>query len=485
VSPNSNEVHIYAFDGQGWTLQHVLTEVSSSSRSSLLVITRPRPRPRLTLSNPLQQHDKLVTSIDWAPQTNRLVTCAHDRNAYVWTLEAHPETGSPVWQPTLVLLRINRSATFVRWSPNEEKFAVASGARTIAVCQYDAESNWWVAKHLKKPLRSTVLGLDWHPNSVLLAAGSADGAARVFSAFIKGVDEKCVPFLLALSLLAARLYNCMTDAISCSLQASRFALGRAPPLQHGLRRVHELGRRLGPRHRLLALGRRARLRQCVPPLPRLLSDGSDADADPRPRPPAAHDSMLTVVYPSEADQPPAAVYSVNLASLPCLTLQWTSENALIAAGHDCQPLIFEGSLETGWAQTGSLDQRTGTSSRAAAGPGAGGVGRLNRSEAFNMFRAADSRGVSSSPAAAAGGAGGAPTAPGGGALGAGQKLTSSGTELLTVHQNTITSVRAYSGQPGAVDRVSTTGVDGRLVVWPVSAGGVVGGVTRGVGQLSM
>ncbi|KPV75287.1 uncharacterized protein RHOBADRAFT_31699 [Rhodotorula graminis WP1] len=389
VSPNSNEVHIYAFD-----------------------------------------HDKLVTSIDWAPQTNRLVTCAHDRNAYVWTLEAHPETGSPVWQPTLVLLRINRSATFVRWSPNEEKFAVASGARTIAVCQYDAESNWWVAKHLKKPLRSTVLGLDWHPNSVLLAAGSADGAARVFSAFIKGVDEKppASPW---------------GERLPFNTVCGEF-MSTAGGWVHGI----------------------------------AFSPSGDALAF------VTHDSMLTVVYPSEADQPPAAVYSVNLASLPCLTLQWTSENALIAAGHDCQPLVFEGSLEGGWAQTGSLDQRTGTSTRAAAGPGAGGVGRLNRSEAFNMFRAADSRGVSSSPAPAAGGA---TAAPGGGALGAGQKLTSSGTELLTVHQNTITSVRAYSGPAGAVDRVSTTGVDGRLVVWPVTAGGGggVGGVTRGVGQLSM
>ncbi|KAI9619925.1 hypothetical protein H4Q26_013904 [Puccinia striiformis f. sp. tritici PST-130] len=49
-----------------------------------------------------------------------------------------------------------KSATFVRWSPDEAKFAVGSGARAIAVCQYDDESNWWVAKHLKKPLRSTV-----------------------------------------------------------------------------------------------------------------------------------------------------------------------------------------------------------------------------------------------------------------------------------------------------------------------------------------
>lgn len=136
------------------------------------------------------QHDKLVTSIDWAPETNRIVTCSHDRNAYVWNLTSDPSTGRETWQPTLVLLRLTRSATFARWSPNEEKFAVASGARTIAVCQFDEESNWWVAKHIKKPLRTTVLGLDWHPNSVLLAAGGADGVARVFSAYIKGVDSK-------------------------------------------------------------------------------------------------------------------------------------------------------------------------------------------------------------------------------------------------------------------------------------------------------
>jgi hypothetical protein len=37
---------------------------------------------------------------------------------------------------------------------------------------------------------STVLAIDWHPNNVLLAAGSADMKARVFSAFIKDVDKK-------------------------------------------------------------------------------------------------------------------------------------------------------------------------------------------------------------------------------------------------------------------------------------------------------
>lgn len=83
----------------------------------------------------LLQHDKVITSIDWAPNTNRIVTCSQDRNAYVWKQAQDPQTGATVWKPTLVLLRINRAATFVRWSPNEDKFAVASGARCVDVDQ--------------------------------------------------------------------------------------------------------------------------------------------------------------------------------------------------------------------------------------------------------------------------------------------------------------------------------------------------------------
>ena len=35
-----------------------------------------------------------------------------------------------------------------------------------------------MSKHIKKPIRSTVLSLDWHPNNVLLAAGSCDFKCR-------------------------------------------------------------------------------------------------------------------------------------------------------------------------------------------------------------------------------------------------------------------------------------------------------------------
>eukprot|EP00999_Lentomonas_sp_LEN2_P002869 NODE_733_length_1231_cov_80.584239_g693_i0.p1 GENE.NODE_733_length_1231_cov_80.584239_g693_i0~~NODE_733_length_1231_cov_80.584239_g693_i0.p1 ORF type:complete len:360 (-),score=97.00 NODE_733_length_1231_cov_80.584239_g693_i0:45-1124(-) len=158
LSPNNNEVHIYKKDGAKWTPTAVLKD-----------------------------HDKLVTGIDWAPNTNRIVSCSQDRNAYVWTWE------NSQWKPVLVILRINRAATQVKWSPKEDKFAVSSGARCISVCFFEEDNDWWVSKHIRKPIRSTVLSIDWHPNNVLIAAGSADFKARVFSGYIKGLDKKPDP----------------------------------------------------------------------------------------------------------------------------------------------------------------------------------------------------------------------------------------------------------------------------------------------------
>jgi actin related protein 2/3 complex subunit 1A/1B len=161
ISLNSNDAQIMSRQGQEWKVTETLAE-----------------------------HDKLITAIDWAPKSNRIVTASQDRNAYVWQLTEDPQTGKTSWKPTLVLLRINRAATDVKWSPLEDKFAVGSGARAIAICSFDSENDWWVARQLKKPIRSTVLSVDWHPNNVLLAAGSADMKARVFSAFIKDVDKR-------------------------------------------------------------------------------------------------------------------------------------------------------------------------------------------------------------------------------------------------------------------------------------------------------
>uniref|UniRef100_A0A2P2L109 Actin-related protein 2/3 complex subunit n=2 Tax=Rhizophora mucronata TaxID=61149 RepID=A0A2P2L109_RHIMU len=156
LCPNNNEVHIYKlFQEDRWEKLHVL-----------------------------QKHDQIVSGIDWSVKSNQIVTASHDRNSYVWNQEGME------WVPTLVILRLNRAALCVQWSPRENKFAIGSGAKTVCICYYERENNWWVSKLIRKKHDSSVTSVAWHPNNILLATTSTDGKCRVFSTFIKGVDVR-------------------------------------------------------------------------------------------------------------------------------------------------------------------------------------------------------------------------------------------------------------------------------------------------------
>jgi len=291
---------------------HPIADHSFSADRQTLAVARDnnvelygRSGNKFSLQDELKGHDKTVTGVDIAPSSGRIVTCSQgeanfpiglcsqstwnlsdtsrspDRNAYVW--EPSP-TG---WKPTLVLLRINRAATFVRWSPSEKKFAVGSGARVIAICYFEEENDWWVSKHLKKPIRSTITTVAWHPNSVLLAAGSTDAHARVFSSFIKGVDARPEA-----SVWGERLpFNTVCGEY----------------LNNSAGWVH--GCAFSPSGNALAF--------------------------------TAHDSSITVVYPSGPEQPPTAVVSISTQLLPFLSLIWNGENEIISAGYVSGPCTLK------------------------------------------------------------------------------------------------------------------------------------------------
>ena len=61
----------------------------------------------------------------------------------------------------------------------------------------------------------------------------------------------------------------------------------------------------------------------------------------------SHDAGVSVVYPAGPDEPPKAVINIRTPLLPFLSLLWTNENEIVAAGHDCQPILFHGSHQ-GW-----------------------------------------------------------------------------------------------------------------------------------------
>jgi actin related protein 2/3 complex subunit 1A/1B len=140
---------------------------------------------------------------------------------------------------------------------------------------------------------------------------------------------------------------------------------------------------------------------------------------------ASHDSTLTVVYPSAPEQPPRAVISLSTQVLPFMSLVWSSEDEIIAAGYNCEAYRLQGS-EQGWQLAGSLESK-----------GRPGLAEARDESAFNMFRQMDLKGKSSAD----------------------------DTKLKTVHQNTISTIRSFEEDGGNVRKISSTGVDGRVVIW--------------------
>uniref|UniRef100_A0A914EKC2 Actin-related protein 2/3 complex subunit n=1 Tax=Acrobeloides nanus TaxID=290746 RepID=A0A914EKC2_9BILA len=223
----------------------------------------------------LKEHDLPITGLDWAPNTNRIVSCSQDKNVFVWTFD----NGN--WKPELVLVRINRGATTVKWSPLENKFAVGSSAKLVAVCYYERENDWWVSKHLKKPIRSTVTAIDWHPNNVLLAVGATDFRARVFSAYVKEVDEKPSPNPWGSKMpfgqvMAEYVAAGWIKSVSFSPSGCRLAW-------------------------------------------------------------VAQDSTLSLVDANQDIQKSATVQTTHL---PYATILWVTENSLVVAGFDCSPMLY-------------------------------------------------------------------------------------------------------------------------------------------------
>ncbi|CAD6248975.1 unnamed protein product [Miscanthus lutarioriparius] len=271
--PNNHEVHIYKFFTDKWEKLHVLSK-----------------------------HDQIVSGIDWSKSSNKIVTVSHDRNSYVWTQE-----GSD-WVPTLVILKLNRAALCVQWSPKENKFAVGSGAKSVCVCYYEQENNWWISKVIRKRHESSVTSLAWHPNNIYLATTSTDGKCRVFSTFIKGVDKR--------------------GSQSSTSTDSKFGEQIA---QLDLSSTWVFGVRWSPSGKTLAY--------------------------------AGHNSM--VYFIDEVESSPAA-QNLALRDLPLRDVLFVSERTLVGVGFDCNPMIFTADDTGLWSFIRFLDERKAAPSASKA-----------------------------------------------------------------------------------------------------------------------
>lgn len=329
ISPSTNLIYIFQWEKGNWKLLHTLTE-----------------------------HDLPVTGLDWGQNSDRIVSCSQDKNAFVWSLDGGK------WKPELVLVRINRAATAVKWSPAENKFAVASGAKLVSVCYYEKENDWWVSKQIKKPIRSTVTCVAWHPNNVVLAVGACDFKARVFSAYVKDVDEKPSPNPWGTKLPFGHL---LAEVSCCGW-------------------VHDVT--FSPSGCRLAF--------------------------------VSHDSSVYLI-----DTNKSLNESIQLKTqfLPFTCVQWVTENTLVAAGHDCSPMLFtfqDNKLQFVTKLDISPEQKSN-----------------NQKSAMQKFKNIDRTAVQESI----------------------------NVTLPSLHQNTITEILPHTGKPENIQKFTTCGIDGLIALW--------------------
>mmetsp|Transcript_27709 Transcript_27709/g.46582 ORF Transcript_27709/g.46582 Transcript_27709/m.46582 type:complete len:398 (-) Transcript_27709:291-1484(-) len=298
ICPNNNEIHIY--ETTTWTRKFLLSE-----------------------------HDLLVTSIDWSVVTNKIVSCSHDRNAFVWTFEEETST----WKPALVILRIDRGALDVKWSADGLRFAVASGAKCVPVCTYEHDNDWWVCKMVKKKFKSTVLCCAFHPtNGQLLATGCADFKCRVYSTFATDVDGANV------------------DPGPFANSTGPLEFGEVYAEMSSFGWIHAVA--WSPSGNVLAY--------------------------------AGHDSTLHFADLTTAkSDTELVVQTVRLQQLPLCSLLFLSETALVGAGHDFNPAVFTTSANAGWSYFCHVDKE---SSKTAGGGAAGAAGSSSVSAARELFR---------------------------------------------------------------------------------------------------
>jgi len=328
----------------------------------------------------LKGHDLLVTAIDWSPVHNKIVTCSHDRNAFVWTLKGNE------WKPSLSILRINRAALCVKWSPDGKKFAVASGANVVPVCHYEEQNDWWISKMVKKH-KSSVLWVAWHPSSQLIATASSDFRCRVFSVYIPDVDGGGI------------------DAIICG-NTSQTSFGEVLAEYDGSNGWVE-GCAWAPNGLTLAY--------------------------------VGHDSSVTFnQYDAKNMKADPHVLTLKMDYLPSTVILFLSDSVAVAAGHDFKVHFFQwpGPMRGEWKYLGSPEKEPPKADKPAAAAS-------EQTDARKMWQNKTVKGQGTTESA------------------------DDATAVYTVHTNSISDIKPYGDTQWStkVDAFSTSGLDGRVVVW--------------------
>lgn len=242
----------------------------------------------------LKEHTQLISSCDWNPVDGSIVTCSHDRNAYVWKFDE----SSKEWKKQLVLLKLDRAATFVRWSSDGTKFVCATGSKKLRICCFDESQNWWQSYTLNNK-HPTSLTAEFMPDDTHVVSSATDRHMTYFT-----IDD-----------MEAKKKSRSEDGKKKSKQVE-FALNSFS-CQGWCNAVTR-----SPSGEWVAF--------------------------------ASQDSCIRFVKGDELESEDAKVITHNIMGLPLLALAFINDHTLVGAGFDCAPRLFFYNGED-WEDLGLID----------------------------------------------------------------------------------------------------------------------------------
>jgi actin related protein 2/3 complex subunit 1A/1B len=310
-----------------WNKDGTLLAICPNTPDLLIYKVNGKNAPDLLYT--LNEHTQVISSVDFS-QDGRIVTCSHDRNAYVWTFDKAADT----WRPDLVILRLDRAATYCRWASDGKQFVVATGASKFRVCAFDPEQNWWKAFSYSHE-RPTALTVDFLPDNQHVICATTDRHCRYFT-----LDETEAPA------------KKKTSKSGASKKAREFCLAKWPA--QGWVNASAVS----PTGAWIAL--------------------------------TSQDSYIRFIKADELKGKEAPTRAQNINGLPLLALAFLSDKVLVGGGFDCQPRVFAcrgddwedlGLIDTPDIRDGGqgADASKGVSNRAAlfGGTGRGAAARTD------------------------------------------------------------------------------------------------------------
>ena len=97
---------------------------------------------KLNLFLSLSQHYSNVSTLEWHPTTNQLLSASTDRGLIVWT--HNPDQNNKL-MPTLCAIKELKANMFASWNHRGDKFCVAGSSGHVFVGTFEHNLNFWVA----------------------------------------------------------------------------------------------------------------------------------------------------------------------------------------------------------------------------------------------------------------------------------------------------------------------------------------------------